>query len=135
MCTHNFECAYLFTNMCLLLSLLSRLQKEKPSVFCYESSIIPLTTFVLPRRKILNMYIEFTAHSASYVRRPALNQICMTSSCVRACVFVCVCVNFAPNSKIFLLEFGVVQMGVISRFKIQENNCNISTCSTIMKYN
>ena len=92
MCTHNFECAYLFTNMCLLLSLLSRLQKEKPSVFCYESSIIPLITFVLPQRKILNMYIEFTAHSASYVRRPPLNQIYMTSSCVRACVFVCVCV-------------------------------------------
>ena len=38
-------------------------------------------------------------------------------------------------SKIFLLEFGVVQIGVISRFKIQKNNCNISTCSTIMKYN
>jgi hypothetical protein len=51
------------------------------------------------------------------------------------CVCVCVCVNFPPNSKIFLLEFGVDQMGVISRFKIQENNRNISTCSTIMKYN
>jgi hypothetical protein len=34
MCTHNFECAYLFTNMCLLLSLLSRLQKEKPIMQC-----------------------------------------------------------------------------------------------------